>query len=103
MAAVLASVAASKNSCALVTADQEVSVKTLAEELKTLADAAQVCGSETRPVEGHTYLMFQVSSFTSVHVTVDLKGLEVVMMMRRLARGSTLLLFPSSPPVSLLS
>ena len=31
-AAVLASVAARKNSCAHVTADQEVSVKTLAEE-----------------------------------------------------------------------
>ena len=36
--AVLASVAASKNSYAHVTADQEVSVKMLAEELKTLAE-----------------------------------------------------------------
>ena len=67
LAAVLASVAARKNSCAHVTADQEVSVKTLAEEMKTLADAAQVC----------TYLLFQVSSFTGAHRTVDPKGFGV--------------------------
>ena len=59
--AVLASVAASKNSSAHVTADQEVSVKMLAEELKILADAGQVW----------TYLLFQVSSFTGAHTTVD--------------------------------
>ena len=51
LAAVLASEAASKDSCTHVTADQEVFVKTLAEELKTSADAAQVFGSETAPLQ----------------------------------------------------
>ena len=40
LAAVLASVPASKDSCAHVTADQEVSEKTLAEKLKTSATVA---------------------------------------------------------------
>ena len=44
----------------------------MAEELKTLDDAAQICGSETRPVEGHTYLLFHVSSFTETHVEMHL-------------------------------
>ena len=89
LAAVLASVAVKKNSCAHVTADQEVSVKTFAEELKTSADAAQVFGSETSPVEGHTNLLFQVSSFTVAH-TMDPKGLDVEMMMRPLAQKGAL-------------
>ena len=55
LAAVLASVAASKNSCANVTAEQEVSAKTLAEELKT-----------------------------GVRMTVDLKRFEVMTMVKRL-------------------
>merc|ERR1719383_506240 len=86
LAAVLASEAASKNSCAQVAADHEVSVKAFAEELKALADATQVLKSETGAAEGHTYSLFQVSSFTGVHTTVDLKGFEVVTMVRRLAQ-----------------
>ena len=42
LAAVLVSVAASKNSCAHVTADHEVSVKTFEEELKTFAGTTHV-------------------------------------------------------------
>jgi len=86
LAAVLASEAASKNSCAQVAADHEVSVKAFAEELKALADATQVLKSETGAAEGHTYSLFQVSSFSGVHTTVDLKGFEVVTMVRRLAQ-----------------
>ena len=86
LAGVLASMAASKNSCAHVTVDQEVSVKTLAEELKTLADATQKLRSEISPVEGHACSLFQVCSFTVAHTTVDPKGLDVETMMRRLAQ-----------------
>ena len=73
----LASVAACKNSCAHVTADHELSVKTFAEELKTLTDAAQILRC------GHAYLLFQVSSFNGVHLTVDLKVFDAETMMRR--------------------
>ena len=62
--AVLASVAASKNSHAHVAADQEVSVKMLAEELKTMAEV-------------WTHLLFQVSSFAGAHTTVDPKRFDV--------------------------
>merc|ERR1712136_478448 len=86
LAAVLASEAASKNSCAQVAADHEVSVKAFAEELKALADATQVLKSETGAAEGHTYSLFQVSAFTGVQTTMDLKGFEVVTMVRRLAQ-----------------
>ena len=84
----LASEVASKDSCAHVTADHEVSAKTSAEELRTLARATQVIGSQK-------YSLFQVSSFTGVHPTVDLKGVSL--------RGSRLLLFFRSPLASLLS
>ena len=57
-----------------MTADQEVSVKTLAKALKTLADA-----------------VFQVSSFTGTYTTVDPKGFDVELMMRRLEEHSTAL------------
>ena len=85
-AAVRASGTACKNSCTHATADQEVSVKALAEELTDVADTTQVFGSETSSVEGHTYLLFQVSSFTGAHTTVDPKGFDVETMMSRFAQ-----------------
>ena len=78
-------------------------MKAFAGELKAVADATQVLGSETGATGRHAYALFQVGSFTGVHTSVDLKGFEVVTMVRRLARRSTLLLTHSSPPVSLLS
>ena len=54
LAAKLASEVASKNSCVHVTEDHEVSAKTSAEELKTLAEATQVLQSETDGADGHT-------------------------------------------------
>ena len=54
--------------------------------LKALAVPTQVLKSETGAAEGHTYSFFQVSSFTGVHTTVDLKGFEVVTIVRRLAQ-----------------
>ena len=71
LAAVLASVAARKNSCAHVTADQEVSVKTLAEEMKSVADATQVLGSETGPVERRTDALFQVRFSTGAPTRLE--------------------------------
>ena len=55
LAAVLAYEAAGKNSCAQVAVDHKVSVKAFTEELKALAKATQVLGSETGADEGHTY------------------------------------------------
>ena len=68
----LAFEAASKNSCAQVAADHEVSVKAFAEDLKALSDATQVLKSETGAAEGHMYSLFQVSAST-VQTTMDLK------------------------------
>ena len=51
--AVWASMAASMNSCVHVTVDQEVSVKMLAEELKTLADATQIFLDRDLSCVGH--------------------------------------------------
>ena len=58
-----------------MTTDHEVSAKAFAE-----------LGSETSVAEGHTDSLFHGSSFTGVHVTVDLKGFEVVMMVRPLTQ-----------------
>ena len=71
LAAVLASVAARMNSCAHVTADQEVSVKTLADEMKSVADATQVLGSETGPVERRTDALFQVRFSTGAPTRLE--------------------------------
>ena len=60
--------------------------RTFAQELKTFADTAHVLGSETSAVDGHTYPLFQVCSFTGVHPTVNLKAFDVVTMMRRLTQ-----------------
>ena len=79
----LASDAARKNSCAQVASDHEVSVKAFAEELKAVADATQVLRSETGAAEGLTYSLFKVSASTGVQTTMDLKGFEVVTMVKR--------------------
>ena len=82
----LASVAASRNSCARVTADHEVSKKVFEEESKALADVTEISA-----VEGHTYSLSQKNSSTDAHTTVDLKGFEDVTMVRRLEEHSAAL------------
>ena len=86
LAALVASQAASKNSCTQVASDHEASVKAFAEELKALTDATQVLQSETGGAEGQTYSLFQESSSAALQTTTDLKGFEVVTMVRRLAK-----------------
>ena len=60
-------------------------MKAFAEELKAVADATQVLRSETGAAEGLTYSLFKVSAFTGVQTTMDLKGFEVVTMVKRVA------------------
>ena len=55
-------------------------------ELKSFADTTHVLGSETSAAVGNTYLLVLVSSVTGVHLSVDLKGFDVVTMMRRLTQ-----------------
>merc|ERR1712064_21522 len=86
LAALVASQAASKNSCTQVASDHEASVKAFAEELKALTDATQVLKSETGGAEGQTYSLFQESSSAALQTTTDLKGFEVVTLVRRLAK-----------------
>ena len=86
MAALVASQAVSKNSCAQVASDHEASVTAFAEELKALTDATQVIQSETGGAEGQTYSLFQESSSAALQTTTDLKGIEVVTVVRRLAK-----------------
>eukprot|EP00450_Noctiluca_scintillans_P002421 CAMPEP_0194482150 /NCGR_PEP_ID=MMETSP0253-20130528/4235_1 /TAXON_ID=2966 /ORGANISM="Noctiluca scintillans" /LENGTH=688 /DNA_ID=CAMNT_0039321673 /DNA_START=47 /DNA_END=2116 /DNA_ORIENTATION=+ len=86
LTAVEASQAASKSSCAQVASDHEVSVAAFEAELKAMAEATQVLQSETGGAEGQTYSLFQVISDTGLRTTTDLKGFEVVMMVRRLAQ-----------------
>ena len=77
LAATLASEVASKNSCAHVTADHEVSAKTSAEELKTLAEATQVLQSETCGADGQMYSLFQENSSVACQTSTDLKGFDM--------------------------
>ena len=94
----LVSVAASKNSCAHVTADHEVSVKTFAEELKTFSDITHVFRSEPSAVDGHTYPLMDTR--TRVRPTVDVKGFDVGTMRRVAQMEHSAAL--SSLPTSLL-
>ena len=80
LAATLASEVASKNRCAHVTADHEVSVETFADELQVLAETTHVPGSETCATGGHAWPLSQVSLFTGVYTTVDPKVFDVMEM-----------------------
>ena len=80
----LASEVASKNSCAHVTADHEVSAKTSAEELKTLAEATQVLQSETCGADGQMYSLFQENSSVACQTSTDLKGFDMGTVVRQL-------------------
>ena len=81
LAATLASEVASKNSCAHVTADHEVS----AEELKTLAEATQVLQSEACGADGQMYSLFQENSSVACQTSTDLKGFDMGTVVRQLA------------------
>ena len=59
LAATLASEVASKNRCAHVTADHEVSVEMFADELQVLAETTHVPGSETCATGGHAWPLSQ--------------------------------------------
>ena len=85
LAATLASEVASKNSCAHVTADHEVSAKTSAEELKTLAEATQVLQSETCGADGQMYSLFQENSSVACQTSTDLKGFDMRTAVKQLA------------------
>ena len=85
LAATLVSEVASKNSCAHVTADHEVSAKTSVEELKTLAEATQVLQSETCGADGQMYSLFQENSSVACQTSTDLKGFDMGTVDRQLA------------------
>ena len=61
-------------------------MESFANELKALAEATQVLRSETGGAEVQTYSLFQESAVASFHTTSDLKGFEVVSMVRKLAK-----------------
>ena len=85
LAATLASEVASKNSCAHVTADHEVSATTSAEELKTLAEATQVLQSETCGADGQMYSLYQENPNAASQTPTDLKGFDMMTAVRQLA------------------
>ena len=82
----MASQAVSKSSYTQVASDHDTSAKAFAEELMALAEATQVLQSETGGAEGQTYSLFQESSSAALQTSTDLKGFEVVTMVRRLAK-----------------
>ena len=61
-------------------------MESFANELKALADATQVLQSETGGADGQTYSMFQESAVACLHTSSDLKEVEVVAMVKRLAK-----------------
>ena len=82
--AVLASIAASKNSWAQVTTDRKVSVATLAEEPMVLARVTRVLQLETGGAEGQKYSLFLQSSSVGSETPTYPAGSEVMTMVRRL-------------------
>ena len=68
-----------------VASNREASVKVFSEELKALAEATQVLQSETSGADGQTYSSFQEDSSAALRTSTDLKGFELVILVRRLA------------------
>ena len=81
-----------------VASNREASVKVFSEELKALAEATQVLQSETSGADGQTYSSFQEDSSAALRTSTDLKGFELVILVRRLAEQerSTTLAQPES-------
>ena len=68
-----------------VASDHEASVKVFAEELKAWTEATQVLQSETDGADGHTYSLFQENSSAALQTPTDLKGFDMMTVVRRLA------------------
>ena len=68
-----------------VASDHEASVKVFAEELKAWTEATQVLQSETDGADGHTYSLFQEISSAALQTPTDLKGFDMMTVVRRLA------------------
>ena len=81
-----------------VASNREASVKVFSEELKALAEATQVLQSETSGADGQPYSLLQESSSVALRTSTDLKGFELVILVRRLAEQehSTTLAQPES-------
>ena len=81
-----------------VASNREASVKVFSEELKALAEATQVLQSETSGADGQPYSLLQESSSAALRTSTDLKGFELVILVRRLAEQehSTTLAQPES-------
>ena len=85
LAALMTSQAVSKSSYTQVASDHEASGRAFAGELKALAEATQVPQSETSGADGQTYSLFQENSSAALQTSTDLKGLDMVTAVRRLA------------------
>ena len=85
LAASMASQAASKSSYTQVASDHETSGRAFADELKALAEATQVLQSGTSGADGQPYSLLQESSSAALRTSTDLKGFELVILVRRLA------------------
>merc|ERR1719387_171427 len=78
--------ATAQASCMQVAADHEVTVKSRAEELKALAMAKKILTSTTPGAETQTYSLLQIASGSSLRSRADLANLEVVTLIKRLAK-----------------
>ena len=85
LAASMASQAVSKSSYTQVASDHETSGRAFADELTALAEATQVLQSETSGADGQPYSLLQESSSAALRTSTDLKGFELVILVRRLA------------------
>ena len=85
LAALMTSQAVSKSSYTQVASDHEASVKVFAEELKAWTEATQVLQSETDGADGHTYSLFQENPNAALQTPTDLKGFDMMTVVRQLA------------------
>ena len=60
-------------------------MKVFAEKLKAWTEATQVLQSETDGADGHTYSLFQENSSAALQTPTDLKGFDMMTVVRRLA------------------
>ena len=85
LVALMTSQAVNKSSYAQVPSDHEASRKAFADELKALPEATQVLQSETGGADGQTYSLFQENLSAALQTWTDLKGIDMVTAVRRLA------------------
>jgi hypothetical protein len=78
--------ATAQSTCMTVAADHAATVASRSEELKVIAEAKKIVQDATSGAESQTYSFLQIESFSKLKSQADLAKLEVISLIKKLAK-----------------